>query len=318
MDISVILCSYNRCQNLVKALDSIVASVLPNSVQWEILVVDNNSNDRTHEVVEDFCRRYPGRVRYVFESRPGKSYALNRGIGEAQGEILAFTDDDAIVEPTWLQNLTQSLCHNEWTGAAGRIVLEWPSSLPPWLSTQGPHSRHCFPGFDQGNDAKELVGPPFGANMAFKRIVFEKYGTFRTDLGPSPSPEIPSPSEDTEFARRLIAGGERLHYEPSAVVHHPVPEERISKEHILKWRFDLGRANIRALGVSPGTQWFIAGIPLYLFRRLAAWTLRWMVSLEPAQRFSSKVAVWQEAGEIVECRRQWRNRKRERNCDVQA
>lgn len=318
MKITLILCTYNRCQTLAKALDSIAASTLPNSIEWEVLVVDNNSRDQTREVIEDFCRRYPGRFRYVFERQSGKSHALNTGIREARGDVLAFVDDDATVTPTWLQNLTGALHTGEWAGAGGRIILQWPSSLPPWLSIEGPYSRHCFPGFDQGQEAKALIGPPFGANMAFRREMFEKYGVFRTDLGPSPSSEIPAHSEDTEFGRRVIAGGERLHYEPSAIVYHSVTEERINKEYFLKWRFDLGRANIRTMGIHPGTKWFVGGIPLYLICRLAAWTARWMVTFEPSRRFSRKVTAWEIAGEIVECRRQARTAKRRRDkCDAE-
>ncbi len=120
MNITVILCTYNRCQNLAKALDSVAASMLPESVEWEVLVVDNNSNDQTRELVEGFCHRYPGRFRYLFEPQQGKSYALNSGIRVSPSEILAFTDDDAIVEPDWLWNLTSALHDGEWAGAGER------------------------------------------------------------------------------------------------------------------------------------------------------------------------------------------------------
>ena len=303
MDITVILCTHNRAEDLAKALESVAASEMPNSITWEVFVVDNNSNDQTRVLVEAFCRRYPGRFRYLLEPRPGKSFALNTGIRESQGDVLAFMDDDVTVCPAWLRNLTGALHTDEWAGAGGRIILQWPSSLPPWLAVDGPYARHCFPGFDQGQEAKALIGPPFGTNMAFRREMFDKYGVFRTDLGPSACKDIPPHSEDTEFGRRLIAGGERLRYEPSAIVYHPVSESRINKAYFLRWRFDLGRADIRALGIQPGTKWFVRGIPLYLFRRLAVWTSRWMVSIEPSRRFFHKVKAWEQAGAISECHR---------------
>jgi glycosyltransferase involved in cell wall biosynthesis len=120
MKITVILCTYNRCQNLAKALNSVAASRLPRSVEWEVLVIDNNSSDQTREVVEDFCRLHPRRSRCLFEPQQGKSHALNAGIREARGDVLAFMDDDVTVEPTWLQNLTTSLQDDEWAGAGGR------------------------------------------------------------------------------------------------------------------------------------------------------------------------------------------------------
>jgi glycosyltransferase involved in cell wall biosynthesis len=66
MYITVILCTYNRCEILSKALASVAVSNVPEFIQWEVLVVDNNSKDQTRDVVEDFCRKYPGRFRYLF------------------------------------------------------------------------------------------------------------------------------------------------------------------------------------------------------------------------------------------------------------
>jgi glycosyltransferase involved in cell wall biosynthesis len=300
MNITVILCTYNRARSLSKALESVASSALPISIDWEVLVVDNNSSDETRELVEDFCRRYPGRFRYLLEPHQGKSYALNSGIREAQGDVLAFMDDDATVDPAWLGNLTDGLLNGEWAGAGGRIVLQWPASLPGWLEVEGPLARHPFPGFDQGHEAKQLIGPPFGANMAFRKEMFEKHGVFRTDLGPSPNREVPCPNEDTEFGRRLIAAGERLRYEPSAVVYHPVPESRINKEYFLEWHFDSGRAQAREFPVRPVRE----------VSRLAVWTLRWTVTLEPRVRLFRKLVVWEKAGSLVECYRQSRNAKR--------
>jgi glycosyltransferase involved in cell wall biosynthesis len=304
MNLTVILCTYNRCQLLANALESVAVSTLSQSVKWEVLVVDNNSRDQTREVVQDFCDRYPGRFRYLFEPRPGKSFALNSGIRESRGEILAFMDDDVTVEPTWLQNLTAALDGDQWAGAGGRIVLRWPASLPNWLSVDGPYARHPFPGFDQGHEARELIGPPFGTNMAFRRKLFEKYGGFRTDLGPEPGSEIRA--EDTEFGRRVVAAGERLRYEPSAVVYHPVPEDRIGKKFFLKWRFDYGRGDAREFPVHP----------VRLFCSLLAWTLRWMVALEPRVRFYRKVVVWEKAGAVVEFRRHLLDAKRRKDNDI--
>src|SRR6266852_954616 len=108
MKVTVILCTYNSCRSLATAPESVAASQMPDSVDWEVLVVDNNSSDRTRAVVEEFCRQHYSRFRYLFEQRQGTSYALNTGIREARGEILAFMDDDVIVEPTWLRNLSKS------------------------------------------------------------------------------------------------------------------------------------------------------------------------------------------------------------------
>src|SRR5260370_2021496 len=89
-DITVIICTFNRCQILTTALDKVIASQLPASLSWEVLVVDNNSNDQTREVVEKFGVRYPGRVRYLFESQAGKPHSLNARIRKPLATISPF------------------------------------------------------------------------------------------------------------------------------------------------------------------------------------------------------------------------------------
>lgn len=299
MNVTVILCTYNRAVTLRKALESVARSVVPDSIDWEVLVVDNNSRDKTRETAEEFCASYPGRFRYLFEAAQGKSHALNSGIRATGAEILAFMDDDVQVDCHWLHTLTGVFAHGPWTGAGGRIRAEEGFVPPPWMETHGRYALAPLAFFDLGPDAGETKEAPFGTNMAFKRDVFQKYGGFRTDLGPQPGSEIRN--EDTEFGERLLAAGERFWYEPAALVYHSVPRERIRKSYFLRWWFDKARADVRQEGVPQRLH--IAGVPLFLFRSLAAWTVRWMLSFDPGKRFSAKLNVWKIAGTIQECRR---------------
>ncbi|HEY1802814.1 MAG TPA: glycosyltransferase family 2 protein [Terriglobales bacterium] len=305
MDITVIISTYNRSRDLAKALENVAASRLPESTTWEVLVADNNSNDDTCEVVKSFSERYPRRFRYIFEPRPGKSYALNTAIRESRGEILAFLDDDVTVEPAWLYNLTSTLHDNQWAGTGGRTLPAHEFSLPPWLALDGP----CALGgifcahFDLGDKPTELDRPPYGANMAYRKAMFEKYGEFRTDLGPSPDKDIPRPNEDTEFGRRVIASGERLRYEPGAIAYHPVPTERLNQEYFLSWWFDYGRALIREVGERPtvyGIPRHFFSVPRLIFTILPRRALRWLFTTDTQQRFFKKCWVWLTVGQIVE------------------
>jgi glycosyltransferase involved in cell wall biosynthesis len=304
MKITVILCTYNRCQSLRTALDSVASSAFPNSTDWEVLVVDNNSTDATSDVVKDFCHRSPQHFRYLFEPKQGKSNALNAGVRNTNAYIVAFMDDDVTVDPDWLCNLTKVLDSSEWAGAGGRILPNWMCAQPPWLWFDGPHPLAPFAVFDLGTDGHALAEPPFGTNMAFRREVFQKYGGFREDMGPCPGSQ--RQNEDTEFGRRLMAAGERLWYEPSAVVHHPVTEARVQKKYLLKWWFDKARADIQEFGIPTSTKWVIAGVPLILFRRLAVWTVKWIFTVDPSRRFHAKVNVWGKLAEIEECYRESR------------
>jgi glycosyltransferase involved in cell wall biosynthesis len=306
MEITVVLCTYNRCESLKKALGSIATQEMPLSTDWEVLVVDNNSSDQTRAVVEDFCARFPGHFRYLFEPQPGKSNALNSGVRSARGDVLAFTDDDVIVQAGWLRNLTSPLLDKKCVGVGGRVFPEWNVPPPVWLQFAEPWVLAALAMFDLGVESGPLSQPPFGNNMAFQRAIFRKHGGFRVDLGPRPGSEIRS--EDTDFGRRLLEGGEQLWYEPSAVVFHSVPASRMRKRYFLNWWFDKSRADIREFGIRSGGRWCVAGVPLFLFRRLAVWTIRWMLTINSSQRFSCKVKAWGRVGEILECYRQSRAR----------
>ena len=135
--------------------------------------------------------------------------------------------------------------------------------------------------------------------MAFRKTVFEKYGNFRTDLGRCGDNLIGN--EDTEFSKRLIEGGERLWYVPSAVVYHPVPEERLTKKYFRAYWFDHGRSITRQ-----AREWVpVWSIPrhyLHIFRQM----LRGMFAsspdwpLSPQGRFFCETRAYEVAGQIVE------------------
>jgi len=300
MKVTVILCTYNGDQNVPTALNSLAAQVLPDSVEWDVIVVDNNSKDRTRDVVEEFCQRHPGRFHYLFEPQQGKSYALNRGVREAQGDVVAFTDDDVTMEPTWLHNLTANLHNGEWAGAGGRTLAEGGFVPPKWLAVESQHALAPLAVFDRGLEAKESKEAPYGNNMAFRKELFEKHGGFDARLGPCAGSSRPQKNEDSEFGMRLLASGERLRYEPSAVVYHHVPPNRMQKKYFLEWWFDKARADVRAFGIT-NPKWCVAGVPARLLRRLAAWTLRWMVAVKATRRFECKQTVWVLLGQIREC-----------------
>jgi glucosyl-dolichyl phosphate glucuronosyltransferase len=305
MSITVIVCTYNRCDLLAKALDSISAQIIPEPFQWEVLVVDNNSSDRTREVVESFCVKDPTRFRLVSEQQQGLSHARNAGILNARGKILAFTDDDISLESGWLWNLTSSLHNGEWAGSGGVIVPVCLGILPNWLPIDDFRTLGVFAGFYLGATAGPLTRPPYGGNMAYRRETFEKYGGFRVDLGRTGTNL--QGREEIEFANRLLDSGEKLRYEPTAVVRHLVPECRMSKSYVLRWYYCNGRSEVADLGPPTDARWKLGGVPLYLFRRLARWTLQWMVSIGAPRRFTCQRAVWYLAGTASAC--YWHSRR---------
>src|SRR5438445_13640762 len=120
MDLSVILCTWNRAGNLAEALASIDACVVDPEIQWEVLVVDNNSTDETRAISESFIQKNPRRFRYLFERRQGKSFALNSGIEKAEGKIIAFTDDDLTVDANWITEIIELFRTQNCAGIGGK------------------------------------------------------------------------------------------------------------------------------------------------------------------------------------------------------
>lgn len=142
--------------------------------------------------------------------------------------------------------------------------------------------------------------------MAFRKEVFDKYGTFRTDLGRAGTSMISN--EDTEFGRRLFAAGEPLRYERSAITFHPVEEARLRQGYFLEWWFNKGRSDIReTMGKHSGKRLF--GVPLRLVGTAASQLVRWMVSTEASQRFNHKADLWNCTGQVLEFSLLWRAAK---------
>jgi glycosyltransferase involved in cell wall biosynthesis len=306
LQITIVLCTYNRAGTMAKTLESLASQVLPPSIGWEILVVDNNSSDETPQVVEAFRLEHPERIRYLHEKQQGISHARNAAIRNARGEILAFIDDDETAQVDWLYNLTANLYSGEWAGAGGRVLP--PSSFvkTKWLASRSPFIQGPLSLFDPEIGAGHMADPPFGANMAFRKEIFERLGGFRTDLGRSGDNLLSN--EDTEFGRRLMAAGLRLRYEPTALTYHPVEEHRLRRQYFRDWWFNKGRSDILEVGVqAKGRRFF--GVPLRLFRDIAIEMVRWMIAVDSSQRFICGLKVWAYAGQGFESYNQSRNAK---------
>ena len=299
MKITVIVCTYNRGDTVHEALDTIAAQELPENVEWDVLVVDNNSTDHTRAVLERYCRQHQPRFGYIFEPKQGLSNARNAGIAKAGGDILAFTDDDVFVDPGWLLNLTSALVEGrEWSGCGGRIIPVWNGLLPEWLSVEDVATLGPFAGFDEGPDPKALSRPPYGGNAAFRREIFERYGGFRADLGRSNNNL--QGREDIELGNRLFAGGERLRYEPGAVIRCPIDPARMTRRYLLRWYYWEGRSEIADEGRLEA-RWSLMGVPLYLLRRLVRWVLQSLIAASAQQRFFCQRHAWKLAGQIAGC-----------------
>jgi glycosyltransferase involved in cell wall biosynthesis len=298
MQVSVVLCTYNRASSLGNTLASLKQLSVSGGLSWELILVNNNSTDGTAEIIDQFARTSGLNVQHVFEPRQGKAFALNSGIRRTQGAIVAFTDDDVLVDSGWLGALAHTFAAMDCIGVGGRVVPVWNQRPPSWLEMEG---QQVVVHFDFGGEPKEIGLPPIGANMAFRRAAFEKHGLFRTELGPDHL-EIAS-SEDDEFGRRLLKAGEKIVYCPLATVYHPIEPQRLTKDYFLRWFYSSGRANMRAR-MWPQDAVCYFGVPRFLFGTAIRRSLQWAITFEEGRRFQHKLRVYRALGAI---RKGWRH-----------
>jgi glycosyltransferase involved in cell wall biosynthesis len=296
---SVIVCTYNRADSLRDTLRALAAQVVPAGLEWETVLVDNNSSDDTRAVCAEFeATGQAPYLRYVFEPRQGLSNARNRGLVESLGEILLFTDDDVCPEPDWLATLYRSLLTHQCDGAGGWIGPLWESPPPAWLTTR----FHGFLAIRADEGEPRVISadaePPFGANMGFRRTVFDRLGRFDPELGRKGTATIGG--EEWDLFRRVIAAGGKVMYFPSARVHHKVPASRATKAYFRRWRFDDSRNRARAFGVSGDRR--ILGIPPYLLEQTAraGWTaLKARFTLTEDEAFHREMIFWHFLGMLA-------------------
>jgi glycosyltransferase involved in cell wall biosynthesis len=278
-DITVVISTYNRCELLPAAIESVLRQEA-SGISYELIVVDNNSTDRTKEVVHSFISRGDN-LKYVFEPRQGLSYGRNAGIANARGAIIVFFDDDVRAQPDWLANIKRSFdLYTDMDCVAGKILPKWNSDPPPWLN-----SDHWIPLAlqDHGNvplcadEARPL--PLAGANMAFRREVFQD-ALF--------SPDFPR-AQDLEFLLRFWRAGRRAMYVPDVVVFADVQPERLTKQYHRQWHARNGSFNsLMRLGEHVGSNGQILNnlatsvelfnAPAFLYRQLISACAQWLVA----------------------------------------
>jgi glycosyltransferase involved in cell wall biosynthesis len=301
MDISVVLATYNRASSLRVTLESLSKLVVPPTLHWQLLVVDNNSSDETPTVVREFAKKNSFMVRYIFEGRQGRSVALNAGVQEATGDIIAITDDDVTLDQDWLLSIKSMFDQFDCAAVAGRIVPVWNQRPPAWYEMEEQLQRFIVGQFDAGNEIQRIQVPPMGANSAFRRSAFHKHGLFRLDLGVR-GEDRSITCDDSEFGWRLLRAGETIMYCPAMVVYHPVDPRRLNRSYFLTWFYNNGRSLTRAWGLPDlGVSYF--GVPRWLFREFGTNLARWLCCFDGNYRFHHKLRTYRSLGHIVESRR---------------
>lgn len=238
--ISVVLCTYNRCDLMTAALKSVCEQSFSPSC-YEVIVVDNNSLDATKQCVVEMSRQYP-HVRYLFEAQQGLSHARNAGFRAAQGVYVAYVDDDCTVPKDWLCVAQEII---EQVGPAmfgGPYRPFYNAAKPLWY-------RDSYGSYDAGPAARELVADEYlcGTNMIFRRSILERLGGFSPEVGMIG--DRLGYGEETEVQRRICREypKELVYYDPRLIVYHLVRSEKMSILWCARHTFVSGRAWQRVL-----------------------------------------------------------------------
>lgn len=239
--VSIIVPTYNRSELLSCCLQSILKANFPENFKLELIVVDNNSTDRTSDVVRGFSEEIEYHsIKYLFEPRQGKSNAVNAGLLEAVNDIICLIDDDVCLSPDWFVVLERLLRNrgSEFDYLGGKILPRWESEdkpLPHWIE---PLKEGVIVWRDYGDSEwrYEPTSPMLvGAACVFKRSVFTDIGMLEPSLGPSGTSLINS--EDSLFFTLLNKHAKVGYYIPDLVVFHFVPNYRLTKSYFRHWSF---------------------------------------------------------------------------------
>lgn len=252
MHLSVVICTYNRGKYLAMVLNSLKDQNLPLH-EFEIIIINNNSTDDTDQIIKSYQQNNPELpLHYYIEYQQGISYARNRGVEAARGDIIVFIDDDETVDPDFLQQINLFFTKYPDAGiSSGPVIPVYETAKPEWLS---PYIMRAFTGaYDKGDQIKLLPAKdyPGTGHACFRRDLFLKYGAFNTLLGRKGNSLMGA--EDKDFFLRLINGGEKCYYLPTATIYHHIPESKLTDEFFRKLTFAIGKSErIRTLQIGNG------------------------------------------------------------------
>lgn len=230
---SVIVCTWNNARQLKEGLTSLPALSSVEGLDWDIIVVDNGSDDDTRAVVSDFAESTSIIVKYFFEKEIGLSKARNRGMLESDKDIVIYIDDDATAHPDWLQEILSVYQKGRTISAGGPIVPVIDPEVAERLDIKWLNDM----GFDShwGSSQKQVTRL-CGSNMSFDRKALIELGGFDVRLGRKGKCILAGEDNAIFYAIRNQRGSSAITYNPKAIIYHKfnaawLDEDRLKKRH---------------------------------------------------------------------------------------
>lgn len=271
LKISIIICSYNRQDYIINAIDSLYHQTLDKQ-EYEVLVVDNNSVDNTASLCKEYILKHPDyNISYHTETKQGASFARNTGASLASSPLLAFMDDDAIADSQFLKKIVSFYKeYPDTIGLGGRIIPKYIPEEPNWMSY---YVSSLVGNFDYSKKV-EAFKPgkyPLESNMVVCKEDFDNIGGFNTTL-PGVVGTLRIGGEGKDFFLRLQALGKKVYYDPSIKVQHVVEVKKLTREYMYRVASGIGRGErVRMLANSRFD--YYKKIAEYLFKLGASFIL---------------------------------------------
>lgn len=293
IDTTVVLATHNGAAVLARTLAG-YAAVAAADKGWKLVVVDNASTDATATVLAGFREKLP--LTALEQPRPGKNRALNTALSSIEGDIVIFTDDDAIPQPGFLDAWRDTLAKQpDFDVFGGTIVPHFDTPPPDWLRRNEPLFASLFAARGCADGPIEPSGI-FGPNMAVRRSVLATGLRFQEGIGPNSTDRDYPMGSETDFCLRASRAGHGTWFAARPIVHHIVRPHQVTTQFFRGRAYRLGRGLARlqwdsgvlvpkvrrhALVAACGAGW--RRLNRYL---LLAQTLR----VDPARRYA---AIWE-------------------------
>ena len=247
LGVSVVVCCHNSERLLPETLRALAAQRFERPVEYEVIVVDNASTDRTAQVAAGtWPQTQAARLRVVSEPKLGLSQARRRGLLEARHEIVSFVDDDNRVCETWVSRAAEILTQRPEVGACGGENLpDAEAPLPSWF----PAASYSYAVGAQGAEAGDITdtrGYLWGAGLTVRAEALRGLlrNGFASRLRDRQGTELSS-GGDTELCFALRLAGWRLWYDPGLRLRHYLPASRLTWEQARRLNAGFGRASVR-------------------------------------------------------------------------
>ena len=248
MDVTIAICTWNRCRSLARTLETVRRVERPASLRFEVVVVDNGSTDATQEVIRRHAETLP--IRSFIEPVRGVSNARNCAVRHARAEWMVWTDDDTMVEPGWLVAYLAAIREHPDAGFFGGAILPHFEIDPPRWVIEAMPRLHGVLAVRQFGDEPFLFESgdlPYGANFAARTELLRRHPC---------DPRIGRhgvgllSGEESMVLEAILAEGHPGWWVPTARVHHVIQASRLTARYVRAAAYGLGQTD-EILGLRP-------------------------------------------------------------------